>query len=186
MYLQVSAATIQAQLDVLNDACELFFDITKYSFYYIFNLFLFDFLLIDAGKTAPNAANSFITFKTKEIRYIQNANYLSNCGAEPYRGENVRDAGIVNVFTCPDPSYLGWAYLPWSFSEGSARSFITIHPGTMPGGSLKNLNLGDTLVHEMGHHFGLLHTFSTSGSCNPAAGDKVRIVSLNTKFESFH
>ena len=44
----------------------------------------------------------------------------------------------------------------------------------MPGGSYKNLNEGDTLVHEMGHYLGLLHTFSSkSGTCSDETDDKV-------------
>ena len=29
------------------------------------------------------------------------------------------DATIINVFTCEADGYLGWAYLPWQYSEGS-------------------------------------------------------------------
>lgn len=36
------------------------------------------------------------------------------------------------------------------YSEGSKYQSILIHPETMPGGSYKNLNQGDTLTHEMG------------------------------------
>jgi hypothetical protein len=125
------------------------------------------------GNTHTLGVNTRMQFKIKEVKRIWNSAYTKDCQSEPYLDEAVASGTVINVFTCPDPSYLGWAYLPWSFSEGSRRAQITIHPETMPGGSMRNLNQGDTLVHEMGHYFGLLHTFS-KGSCSESDGDKVR------------
>ena len=80
---------------------------------------------------------------------------------------------FVNVLTCPGPDWLGWAYLPQTTSEYAAHSAILAHPGTPPGpgGSLRNLDFGGTLVHETGHHFGLSHAFS-GNSCS-GGGDFV-------------
>lgn len=46
-----------------------------------------------------------------------------------------------------------------------------IESGTLPGGSSNPYNAGDTLTHELGHAFGLLHTFNTL-SCD-GFGDEI-------------
>lgn len=147
-----SEETIEAQVDVLNSAY--------------------------GGRTlaAGLAAKTSFQFETKIINYIDSAEYVSNC-----RGKSAafrsrygwRDATVINIFLCPATGYLGWAYLPWQYQQGSPYQAITIHPETLPGGSMYGLNEGDTLVHEMGHYLGLLHTFGSEGGCTEAEGDLV-------------
>lgn len=67
----------------------------------------------------------------------------------------------INVFSCRDPSSLGWAYQPYGdrFDERGAENRVYVDFRTLPGGSYANYDLGATLVHEIGHYLGLLHVF---------------------------
>ena len=46
---------------------------------------------------------------------------------------------------------LGYAYYPNSFPETDNRHGVVILDESCPGGSASPYNLGDTLVHELGH-----------------------------------
>ena len=82
----------------------------------------------------------------------------------------VDPARNVNIYTCAlDLPYIaGYATLPDEFAEDDPRHGIVIDYGTVPG-SPAPLDLGHTLVHELGHYFGLLHTFQ-GGCAEPGDG----------------
>jgi len=68
---------------------------------------------------------------------------------------------------------LGVCYFPDYTSKGTEGFLLdgcSVLSTTVPGGSKKRYNLGKTLVHEVGHWFGLMHTFE--GGCN-GSGDEV-------------
>ncbi|MCJ1307263.1 hypothetical protein MMC25_000909 [Agyrium rufum] len=54
-----------------------------------------------------------------------------------------------------------------------ANDGCNIHAASMPGGSLTGYNLGKTAVHEVGHWFGLLHTFQDNTCSTSDAGDYI-------------
>lgn len=82
----------------------------------------------------------------------------------------VDPAHTLNVYTCiPDEGVLGYSYSPWDFTETSSMHGVVILYSTLPKGSARPYNRGDTLTHEVGHYLGLLHTFE--GGC--ADGDLV-------------
>jgi len=76
----------------------------------------------------------------------------------------VDTAHLVNIYTCKlDLPYIaGYGTLPDEFAENDPRHGVVIDYATLPG-SAAPLDLGHTLVHELGHYFGLLHTFQ--GAC---------------------
>ncbi|KAH8592158.1 extracellular metalloprotease [Bisporella sp. PMI_857] len=68
----------------------------------------------------------------------------------------------------------GYCYFPTTVEEESDEFYIdgcSILYTTVPGGSATNYNEGKTVTHEVGHWFGLLHTFG-SDSCE-GSGDEI-------------
>jgi hypothetical protein len=76
----------------------------------------------------------------------------------------------VNIYSCrlALPYIAGYGTLPNEFPESDPRHGVVIDYGTVPG-SAPPLSLGHTLVHELGHYFGLLHTFQ--GGCGQPDDD---------------
>ena len=75
---------------------------------------------------------------------------------------------VINVFYANAQGYLGWSYFPDDFLEDDKMHGIVINYQAILGGKLNPYNYGKTLLHEMGHYFGLYHTFQ--GGCNGEDG----------------
>ncbi|KAJ3496465.1 hypothetical protein NLG97_g2636 [Lecanicillium saksenae] len=69
---------------------------------------------------------------------------------------------------------LGFATFPEiALADDPNTSFCVLNAGTANGGYLSDTNLGKTATHEVGHWFGLYHTFEGGCASDPSLGDFV-------------
>ena len=117
-----------------------------------------------------NAFNQFnISFYLESLNYIQNSDWYHNDNESEYKQIlSISPLTTLNIYTTSASGYLGYSYFPNQWSEGSYMHGVVLSSDCLPGGSYP-YNDGDTAIHEVGHYFGLYHTFE--GGCSN--GDQV-------------
>ncbi|KAL0956440.1 hypothetical protein HGRIS_002588 [Hohenbuehelia grisea] len=85
----------------------------------------------------------------------------------------VGNSSDLNIYSVGFDStgLLGYATFPQRYQDEPHNDGVVISPATLPGGWEPSFNLGHTLTHEVGHWFGLHHTFQ--GGCSGGGGDQV-------------
>ena len=133
------------------------------------------------GNPVPGARNTGYTFVLNSVTRTSNRKWF---GMTPGSGNErnaknalvVNPTGSLNIYSAgPGQNLLGWATFPWNLASNPNMDGLVIHYGSMPGGYLAPYNLGGTASHELGHWFGLYHTFQggcDGGACT-TAGDLV-------------
>jgi hypothetical protein len=114
-------------------------------------------------------ASSGISFDLVESSTIANNNWASISPESAAQDEMKRTLrkgykNALNIYvTNISGGILGYATFPSSVSRNLSDDGVVILTGSLPGGTAAPYNLGDTLVHEVGHWAGLYHTFQ--GGC---------------------
>lgn len=119
-------------------------------------------------------ANTRVSFALRGVTRSDNANWFRD--PERYEGTykpmlHKGGKGTLNVYsTYMGQDLLGWATFPWKYKADPEMDGVTIHYGSMPGGSIEHFNKGFSATHEVGHWLGLYHTFQDGCSDK---GDRV-------------
>ncbi|KAL1614203.1 putative peptidase m43 pregnancy-associated plasma-a [Diplodia seriata] len=122
-----------------------------------------------------NFGPSGISFTLAGTTRTINSNWADD-GAELAMKKQLRkgDYGTLNVYFQREiGGNLGYCYFPDNVSSGSNDFYYdgcSILSASVPGGSATNYNEGKTTTHEVGHWFGLYHTFQ--GGCT-GSGDQI-------------
>jgi hypothetical protein len=117
----------------------------------------FDFFIKEIDPMRPN--DRWLKDACKSV-YVQKS--ISRKSVDPYVNVNVYTADLS---AC---NLLGWSTFPSDTYVGTNEDMIFIDYRTLPSTTIGQYNDGKTLVHEIGHYFGLLHTFhdNKNDSCD--------------------
>lgn len=145
---KVPMESIRRQMDVLNEA------------------FRNEKVGMDGSYDAWPVGIQFTLDENKDLMFVNNSDWYFGCNRNDRDNSMKNKLAVdptkhVNVYLC-ELSFgalgLSGAW-PWEVPASDPRSGVLVNPFTLPGSNNYPYNLGKTLVHEIGHLFGLRHTF---------------------------
>ncbi|KAF3910922.1 Ulilysin [Dactylellina cionopaga] len=117
-------------------------------------------------------ASTGISFNLSSFTHTENPKWASSgkrSSDELKMKKALRKGGYdeLNLYLRPLDGYLGYCYFPGDFAQGSKdywRDGCDVLQTTVPHGTAFPYDEGKTATHEVGHWFGLFHTFQ--GGCD--------------------
>jgi hypothetical protein len=174
-------AQLQAQLDALNTAfgsgscCDTDLSWCKDNCS-VDTGFDFGMAVLDGGRNVIDGSVTYNVSDSVACVTRTTNNLWAGDGDEHAMKSALRkgDKKVLNVyFVNFADGLLGYAYLPWQVNVPVLDGIpvldgVVNHYDSIPGGGYGVYDEGDTLVHEVGHWLGLLHTFQ--GGCSISDG----------------
>lgn len=124
------------------------------------------------GQQDPAMTPTGIIFELNAITISRNDRWFHASPGSPadkqmkrtlHRGKRRVLNVYLNDAEADGGALLGFSRFPWLAGRYPRLDAVTINVASLPGGKARGYNLGDTIIHETGHWFGLFHTFE--GGC---------------------
>jgi predicted Zn-dependent protease len=140
------------------------------------------------GRPCVGVVDSNIRFKLHRVVYRADDYWSIPGQVKQLKNEvayeltkNFNSKEYLNIVVCDTAATLGWTQYPWVDNEGAGRQAVFVNyrtlPGVQPGmepcSYACKYNVGYTTVHEVGHYFGLFHTFTKDSSCYTQQDDGI-------------
>ncbi|KAJ3061471.1 hypothetical protein HK102_009103, partial [Quaeritorhiza haematococci] len=110
-------------------------------------------------------------FRLKEVTRTNNPKWFAGIRPAGFVQNEMKkalrkgDAKTLNIYAALLPNgLLGYATFPTDYESRPWDDGVVVLYSTLPNGAMEPFNLGRTLTHEVGHWFGLWHTFQNGCS----------------------
>ncbi|MGO4258429.1 zinc metalloprotease [Marmoricola sp. RAF53] len=126
-----------------------------------------------AGTQAAGAARTRYSFTIKKINFVKNdkwyhASLFSKADRQMKTKMHRGGSRSLNLYLSGARAdglpLLGYSRFPWQYRLNPKLDSVTVNVDGLTGGRANGYNLGDTVIHEVGHWMGLFHTFE--GGCS--------------------